>query len=173
MGELPVPANAYYGASTERAVRNFPISDLRFPRRFIRALGLIKRAAAEVNRDLGLFEGRLAPEAINALIQAAQEVADGKLDADFVVDIFQTGSGTSTNMNANEVIANRATELLGGKRGQRLVHPNDHVNTCQSSNDVIPAAIYVAALEAVEQELIPALATLESGLRAKSEEFWG
>src|SRR5690348_12363839 len=113
MGELPVPASAYYGASTQRAVKNFPISDLRLPRRLIRALGLIKRAAAETNRDLGLFEGVLDDRAVEAMIQAAQEVADGEFDADFVVDIYQTGSGTSSNMNANEVIANRANELLG------------------------------------------------------------
>src|SRR5439155_19333952 len=117
MGELPVPASAYYGASTQRAVQNFPISDLRFPRRFIRALGLIKRAATETNRELGLFEGVLEDRAVEAIVEAAQEVADGKFDQDFVVDIFQTGSGTSTNMNANEVIANRANELLGQPLG--------------------------------------------------------
>ena len=117
MGELPVPSGAYYGASTQRAVQNFPISPHRFQRRLIRALGLIKRAGAETNRDLGLFEGALDPPAIEAMIQAAQEVADGRFDADFVVDIFQTGSGTSSNMNANEVIANRANELLGAAPG--------------------------------------------------------
>jgi fumarate hydratase class II len=173
MGELPVPAAAYYGASTQRAVRNFPISNLRFPRRFIRALGLIKRAAAETNRDLGLFEGVLPPEAIEAMIQAAQEVADGRFDADFVVDIFQTGSGTSTNMNANEVIANRANELLGQPRGTRKpVHPNDHVNLCQSSNDVIPTAIHVAALMAIKEDLVPALEVLHQALERKAQEFW-
>ncbi|MBI4233931.1 MAG: aspartate ammonia-lyase, partial [Chloroflexi bacterium] len=147
MGPMEVPANAYYGASTMRAVLNFPISDLRFPRRFIRVLGLVKLAAAEVNRDLGLLEPRLA----NAIVQAAQEVADGKFDDQFVVDIFQTGSGTSTNMNANEVIANRATELLGGKLGTRMLHPNDHVTIGQSSNDVIPTAIHLAALTAIHE----------------------
>jgi fumarate hydratase class II len=173
MGELPVPAHAYYGASTQRAVQNFPISGWRFPRRFIRALGLIKRAAAEVNRDLGLFEGRLPAEAVAALIQAAQEVADGRFDADFVVDIFQTGSGTSTNMNANEVIANRANELLGQPRGTRKpVDPNDHVNLCQSSNDVIPTAIHLAALMAIKEDLLPALDRLHRALDAKAEEFW-
>ena len=173
MGELPVPVNAYYGASTQRAVQNFPISSLRFPRRFIRALGLIKRAAAEVNRDLGLFEGVLDKPQLDTLIQAAQEVADGRLDADFVVDIFQTGSGTSTNMNANEVIANRANELLGQPRGTRKpIHPNDHVNLCQSSNDVIPTAIHVAALMAIGEDLAPALQELRRSLDAKAHEFW-
>src|SRR6187401_231662 len=156
MGEMKVPANAYYGASTARAVENFPISDLRFNRRFIAAMGLIKWACADVNQKLGLFD-----EKRKSLIQqAAQEVIDGKLDDQFVVDIFQTGSGTSTNMNANEVIATRATELLGGKRGDNLVHPNDHVNCGQSSNDAIPTAIHLAALESIEQKLIPALSEL-------------
>ena len=173
MGELPVPAHAYYGASTQRAVQNFPISGLRFPRRLIRALGLIKRAAAEVNRELGLFEGALAPAAAAAIIQAAQEVADGKFDADFVVDVFQTGSGTSSNMNANEVIANRANELLGQPRGTRKpVHPNDHVNLCQSSNDVIPTAIHLAALMAIHEDMAPALDELHQALEAKAQEFW-
>jgi fumarate hydratase, class II len=173
MGELPVPVNAYYGASTQRAVQNFPISQLRFPRRLIRALGLIKRAAAEVNRDLGLFEGVLSAEHLNALVQAAQEVADGQLDADFVVDIFQTGSGTSSNMNANEVIANRANEILGQPRGTRKpIHPNDHVNLCQSSNDVIPTSIHLAAVIAIKEDLQPALQDLQAALDAKAEEFW-
>ena len=141
MGELEVPADAYYGASTMRARLNFPISPLRLPRDFMRALGLIKRQAAIVNVELGLLDGQLG----EAIAQAAQEVADGQLDAQFVVDVFQTGSGTSTNMNANEVIGNRAIELLGGVLGSRTpVHPNDHVNLCQSSNDVIPTAIHVA-----------------------------
>jgi len=173
MGELPVPAKAYYGASTQRAVQNFPISTLRFPRRLIRALGLIKRAAAEVNRDLGLFEGVLDDAQLAALVQAAQEVAAGRLDADFVVDIFQTGSGTSSNMNANEVIANRANEILGQPRGTRKpIHPNDHVNLCQSSNDVIPTAIHLAALIGLDEGLAPALQDLRKALVAKSEEFW-
>ncbi|MGH2355359.1 MAG: class II fumarate hydratase [Chloroflexota bacterium] len=173
MGELPVPANAYYGASTQRAVQNFPISALRFPRRLIRALGLIKRAAAEVNRDLGLFEDVLAAEQVAAMAQAAQEVADGRFDADFVVDIFQTGSGTSSNMNANEVIANRANEVLGQPRGTRKpIHPNDHVNLCQSSNDVIPTAIHLAALMAIKEDLAPALEDLHGALDAKAEAFW-
>jgi fumarate hydratase class II len=169
MGELPVPDGAYYGASTMRAVQNFPISNLRFPRRFIYAIGLIKRLAAEVNADLGLLDHKLAA----AIAQAAQEVAGGALDAQFVVDIFQTGSGTSTNMNANEVIANRAIEILGGVIGSRKpVHPNDHVNICQSSNDVIPTAIQVAAMLGIQQELIPALEALQQAMEAKSKEFW-
>jgi fumarate hydratase, class II len=169
MGELPVPEGAYYGASTMRAVKNFPISALRFPRRFLYALGLIKRIAAEVNAELGLLEQAPA----EAIERAAQEVADGAWDDQFVVDIFQTGSGTSTNMNANEVIGNRAIELLGGQIGSRKpVHPNDHVNIGQSSNDVIPTAIQVAALLGIEQGLIPALARLQAAMEAKSREFW-
>jgi fumarate hydratase class II len=168
MGPVQVPKEAYYGASTMRAVRNFPISGLRFPRRFIRALGLIKRSAAEVNADLGLLEPRLA----EAIVRAADEVAEGRLDDQFVVDVFQTGSGTSTNMNANEVIANRAAELLGGRRGSKLVHPNDHVNVGQSSNDVIPTAIHLSALLAIREELTPALSELRASLAAKAEEFW-
>jgi fumarate hydratase class II len=167
MGAMEVPADAYYGASTQRAVLNFPISDLRFPRRFIEALGIIKMKAAEVNQELGLLEPRIAA----AVIQAAQEVAEGKFDDQFVVDIFQTGSGTSTNMNANEVIANRAAEILGHPRGSRTVHPNDHVNKCQSSNDVIPSAIHLAALLAIHNELIPALAKLQRALTTKAHEF--
>jgi fumarate hydratase class II len=167
MGKMQVPANAYYGAQTARAVENFPISDLRFPRQFIRALGLIKKHGAITNTKLGLL-----PENISGAIQkAAQEVIDGKLDGEFVVDIFQTGSGTSTNMNANEVIANRACELLGGKRGDKSVHPNDHVNRGQSSNDVIPTAIHLAAMEGIVQQLIPALKELQEGLEKKAKEF--
>ncbi|MSQ12941.1 MAG: class II fumarate hydratase [Dehalococcoidia bacterium] len=168
MGPMEVPADAYYGASTQRAVLNFPISRERFPRRFIRAIALIKHAAARVNADLGLLDKRLA----DAIARAATEVADGKLDAHFVVDIYQTGSGTSTNTNANEVIANRATELLGGQRGARLVHPNDHVNMGQSSNDVIPTAIHLSAAMAIKEDLVPALQELQRALRAKSQEFW-
>ncbi|MBI3964974.1 MAG: aspartate ammonia-lyase, partial [Chloroflexi bacterium] len=130
MGEMEVPADAYYGASTMRAVKNFPISDLRFNRRFLRALGQIKLAAAQVNQELGLLDQRI----VDAIVQAAQEVIDGKLDRQFVVDIFQTGSGTSTNMNANEVIASRAAEILTGERSaKKTVHANDHVNLGQSS----------------------------------------
>jgi fumarate hydratase class II len=167
MGEMQVPAAAYYGAQTARAVENFPISDLRFPRGFIRALGLIKKHAARTNEILGLIPKNLSA----AIQQAAEEVIAGKLDEQFVVDVFQTGSGTSTNMNANEVIANRAIELLGGKRGDKSAHPNDHVNQGQSSNDVIPSAIHIAALEAIHHGLIPALDELRSMLAKKSSAF--
>ena len=169
MGVMEVPADAHYGASTMRAVLNFPISDLRFPRSFVRALGLIKLASAQVNRELGLLEPRLA----SAIADAADEVADGKLDGDFVVDVFQTGSGTSTNMNANEVIATRASELLGAPPAVKVVHPNDHVNMGQSSNDVIPTAIHLAALMEIEAKLEPALDNLRHALAAKAKEFWG
>ncbi|MEO5802896.1 MAG: class II fumarate hydratase [Verrucomicrobiota bacterium] len=167
MGEMDVPVQAYFGAQTARAVANFPISGLRFSREFIRALGLVKKHAAITNFSLGY----LSPEISQAIQQAAVEVIDGKLDSEFVVDIFQTGSGTSTNMNANEVIASRATELLGGKRGGKLVHANDHVNRGQSSNDVIPTAIHLAALESMERKLIPALSELLLQLRRKAEDF--
>jgi fumarate hydratase class II len=169
MGTFEVPVDAYYGANTMRAVVNFPISDLRLPRGFVRALGLIKQAAAQTNAELGLLEPRLA----EAVVRAAQDVVDGSLDDGFVVDVFQTGSGTSTNMNANEVISNRAIELLGGERGSRTpVHPNDHVNLGQSSNDVFPSAIHVAAAIDIQDRLIPALQRLEESLRHKSEELW-
>jgi fumarate hydratase class II len=167
MGELAVPADAYYGVQTARAIENFPISPLRFPRSFIRAMGLIKRSAASVNESLGLLNRKSAA----AIRQAAQEVIDGTLDAEFPVDIFQTGSGTSTNMNTNEVIANRATEFLGGRRGSKLVHPNDHVNLGQSSNDVIPTAIHIAASETIQVQLIPALDRLHRALMGKAREF--
>src|SRR5712671_3300452 len=150
MGEMKVPADAYYGAQTGRAVENFPISDLRFSRRFIAAMGLIKSACAEVNNRLGLLDEKKK----SLLQQAAQEVIDGKLDAQFVIDIFQTGSGTSTNMNANEVIASRANEIATGRRGgKEPVHPNDHVNMEQSSNDVIPTAMHVSAAVALKESL--------------------
>jgi len=168
MGEMEVPADAYYGASTQRAVLNFPISGQPFPRRFIRALGMVKRAAAQTNRELGLLPRQRA----RVIAAAAQEVVDGKLDDQFPIDIYQTGSGTSTNTNANEVIANRATEILGGERGSKLVHPNDHVNLCQSSNDVIPTAIQLAAALAIQEELIPAIQRLQRALEVKSREFW-
>jgi fumarate hydratase class II len=167
MGELAVPAEAYYGVQTARAIENFPISSLRFPRSFIRAMGLIKRAAATVNHSLGLIKKAEA----EAIKQAATEVVDGRLDAEFPVDIFQTGSGTSSNMNTNEVISNRATELLGGARGSKLVHPNDHVNLGQSSNDVIPTAIHIAAVETMERQLIPALTRLRKALARKAKDF--
>ncbi|HYG23093.1 MAG TPA: class II fumarate hydratase [Verrucomicrobiae bacterium] len=167
MGEMRVPADAYYAAQTARAAENFPISGWRMPRTMIRALGLIKKHAAAANLQLdGL------PEDITRAIQAAaQEVIDGKWDHQFVVDIFQTGSGTSTNMNANEVIANRAIELRGGRRGDGSIHANDHVNRGQSSNDVIPTAIHIAALGAISQQLIPALGGLHHALTAKAQEF--
>ncbi len=168
MGEFQVPSNAYYGANTMRAVLNFPISDLRFSRSFINAIATIKKTAAQVNMELGLLDSDLG----NAITQAAQEVAEGKFDNQFVVDIFQTGSGTSTNMNTNEVISNRAIEILGGKLGSRTpVHPNDHVNTGQSSNDVIPTAIHLAALISISKNLIPSLEILLNSLNNKSQEF--
>ena len=167
MGEMEVPADAYYGASTQRAVLNFPISGDPLPRPFIRALGMIKKAAAQTNRELGLLSRRRA----RAITAAAQEVIEGTFDAQFPIDVYQTGSGTSTNTNANEVIANRAIELLGGDRGSKLVHPNDHVNLGQSSNDVIPTAIQLSAALAIDEELIPALEQLRKALEAKSREF--
>jgi fumarate hydratase class II len=169
MGEMEVPADALYGASTQRAVINFPVSGIRVSRRMIRAIGLLKAAAAEVNRDFGMLDEDLAL----AIAEAAREVADGKHDAHFPIDVFQTGSGTSTNMNANEVIANRAAEILGGGRGKKKVHPNDHVNLGQSSNDVIPTALHIAVLLAVREDLEPAIETLGAELVAKSEELWG
>ena len=168
MGPMEVPVEAYYGASTMRAVLNFPISNLRFSHSFIRALALIKGTAAEVNVELGLLDS----ETGGALSKAAQEVAAGDFDEHFVIDIFQTGSGTSTNMNANEVIATRASEMLGAEAGSRRVHPNDHVNICQSSNDVIPTAIHLAALVQIKERLIPALENLQGALEEKSREFW-
>ena len=167
MGEVRVPADAYYGAQTQRALENFPVSGIRFPRRFIQAIGLVKSAAATVNGELGLLEPRTA----EAIAAAANEVAEGRLDDDFVLDVFQTGSGTSTNMNANEVIANRAIEMLGGDRGSKDVHPNDHVNKCQSSNDVIPTTIRIAALLGISEDLIPALERLHTSLSAKAREL--
>jgi fumarate hydratase, class II len=170
MGPLEVPEGAYYGASTQRAVQNFPVSGERFDRRFIWALGTIKYAAAIANRELGL----LPPAKAEAIAQAAAEVAGppGAFDEQFVLDVFQTGSGTSTNTNANEVIANRATELLGGQFGSKLVHPNDDVNHGQSSNDVIPTAIHLAALAEMQDVLIPAVQRLREVLDQKSTEFW-
>jgi fumarate hydratase, class II len=168
LGPVQVPADALYGAQTHRASQNFPVSGLRLPRRVIRALALIKKAAAEVNRDTGKLDPKLA----GAIIEAAHEVAGGKHDHEFVVDIFQTGSGTSSNMNTNEVIANRAIQLLGGEVGsKRPVHPNDHVNMGQSSNDVFPTAVHIAAAEAMERDLLPALEALEGALAAKAKAF--
>ncbi|OHB33563.1 MAG: aspartate ammonia-lyase [Desulfuromonadaceae bacterium GWC2_58_13] len=167
MGEMTVPAEALYGAQTARALENFPISGIRFPRPFLRALGMIKQRAAQVNLELGL----LHRERAMAIMEAAEEVITGELDAHFVLDIFQTGSGTSTNMNANEVIANRAAQLLGQTEGGRAVHPNDHVNLGQSSNDVIPSAMHIAAAVEIRQTLIPALFALQEALGEKAGEF--
>lgn len=168
MGELKVPQDAYYGAQTARAVENFPISGQRFPRSFIKALGAIKYAAAEVNQGLGMLDAHRAA----AIKQAAEEVIVGELDDQFVVDIFQTGSGTSTNMNVNEVIASRANEILAGKRGGKdPVHPNDHVNLGQSSNDTIPTAIHVAVSVETAENLLPALRELHDHLLIKTREW--
>src|SRR6267142_1172124 len=169
MGEMTVPTDALHGASTHRAVLNFPVSGYRFPRPFIRALGLIKWAAAKANQDLGLLDANQA----TAIAQAAEEVAEGKLDDHFPLDIFQTGSGTSTNTNANEVIANRSAQLSGKSIGSHdPVHPNDHVNMGQSSNDVIPSAIHISAAEQLKNHLVPALEKLRVALDAKTKEFW-
>jgi fumarate hydratase class II len=167
LGTVSVPADAYYGAQTQRARENFPISGRGMPRRFIEALGIIKAAAAAVHRELGA----IPREKADAIERAAREVARGERDVDFVVDIFQTGSGTSTNMNANEVIANRASELLGVPRGTNHVHPNDDVNRAQSSNDVIPTALHVAARLAIERDLVPALDGLAESLERKARAF--
>lgn len=169
LGEVRVPEDALYGAQTQRAVENFPISGQRFSRPFIRALGLVKQAAALTNAELGTLDQTLA----DAIASAATEVAEGRHDSQFVVDIYQTGSGTSTNMNANEVIARRAQELLGEGEGEGevRVHPNDHVNFGQSSNDVIPTALHVAARTILEEELIPALELLHEKLRDRAQAF--
>ena len=164
LGEVRVPANALYGAQTQRAVENFPISGQRFGRGFIQALGMLKKAAALTNRELGNLDGSIA----EAIAAAAAEVAAGTWDEEFVLDIYQTGSGTSTNMNANEVVTRRANQIVGDDGS---VHPNDHVNFGQSSNDVIPSAIHIAARVAMERELIPALTQLRDSLSAKAEAF--
>jgi fumarate hydratase class II len=168
LGEVEVPAGAYYGAQTERARRNFPVSGLTLPRRFIAAVAMIKGEAAAVNEELGI----VPPDAAKAIRQAAAEIADGKLEGQFPLDIFQTGSATSTNMNVNEVLSNRAIEILGGVIGSKKpVHPNDHVNAGQSSNDVIPTAIHVSAYIAIQEKLEPALRGLADALGRKAEEF--
>ena len=170
MGEVTVPRDALFGAQTRRALDNFPISDLRFPRRFIEALGAIKLEAANVNHELGGLDEGIR----DAIVRAAEEVVEGTLDNQFVLDIFQTGSGTSTNMNANEVISNRAIQILGGEPGAKEpVHPNDHVNRGQSSNDVIPTSIHLAALISIERDLLPALHKLRDSLGDKAVEFDG
>ncbi len=168
MGDFEVPVSAYYGAQTARAVANFPVSGIRFSRPFIQALGAIKRAAAEVNVEMGLLNASLA----ESITRAADEVIAGKLDDQFVVDVYQTGSGTSTNMNVNEVISNRAIEILGGVIGSKdPVKPNDHVNMSQSSNDVIPTAIHVAAATELEDRLLPALRGLQVALSEKARQW--
>jgi len=168
MGEVSVPENAYYGAQTRRAVGNFPISGLRFPSSFLKALALIKKHAAIVNLELGLLE----PDLSNAIVRASDEMMNGTLDDQFVVDVFQTGSGTSSNMNTNEVIAGRANEILTGKRGGKTpVHPNDHVNLGQSSNDVIPSAIHISTLQEIENHLLGSLGVLFKALDEKAREF--
>jgi fumarate hydratase class II len=167
MGEMDVPADALYGAQTARALRNFDVSGEGIGRPMIRALGLVKGAAAAVNRDLGLLE----PAVAAAVAEASREVADGEHDRHFPVDVFQTGSGTSSNMNANEVIANRAIQIMGGEVGSRAVHPNDHVNMGQSSNDVFPTALHVAARAAIETDLLPSLERMRETLDGKAREF--
>ena len=167
MGEVRIPSDSYYGASTQRALENFPISGAGFSRRFYWALGLLKGSAARVSGAIGYVD----VERADAIARAADEMRDGALDTHLVVDIFQTGSGTSTNTNANEVIANRAGELLGGDLGSNLVHPNDEVNFGQSSNDVIPSAIHAGAVAAIREELIPKLNRLATSLQTKAVEF--
>ena len=165
-GPIEVPAEKYWGAQTQRSLENFRIGEERMPLPLIRALGLVKRASAEVNQSLGILDAKRA----RAIVQAAQEVIDGKLNDHFPLVVWQTGSGTQTNMNLNEVIANRANELLGGKRGEKSpVHPNDHVNMSQSSNDAFPTAMHIAAASEIALLLDPALAHLHAALNAKSE----
>ena len=168
MGEMTVPSHVYYGAQTARAIENFPISGIRKHSVLIQAMGMIKQSAAESNMELGLLSKKLG----RVIVKAAQEVIDGKLDDHFVLDVFQTGSGTSTNMNTNEVIANRANEILGLKKGVKSgVHPNDHVNMGQSSNDVYPTAIHVSAILAIDQHLLPSLKNLHRALVSKARQF--
>jgi fumarate hydratase class II len=168
LGEVNLPDGVYYGAQTKRAVDNFPISGLRLPRRFIKAQGTVKLAAARANGSLGLLSKKM----LKAIERASMEVINGTHDDQFVVDVYQAGAGTSQNMNANEVIANRAIELLGGEKGDySLVHPNDHVNMAQSTNDTIPTSIYISSFEALMDDLVPALKTLKGALMTKSREF--
>ncbi len=168
MGEIQVPADRYWGAQTQRSLEFFKIGEDRFPREFIRALGIIKRAAAVTNRELGL----LSQEKTNLILRASDEVMDGTLDSHFPLVVWQTGSGTQTNMNANEVIANRAIEMTGGKRGSKdPIHPNDDVNMAQSSNDVFPAAMHIAAAEQITHALLPAVRSLRDALDTKSQAF--
>src|ERR687893_263997 len=168
MGEVEVPRDALFGAQTRRALDNFPISELRKPRRFIEAIGAIKLEAANVNHELGLLD----EEVKNAIVEAAEEVVEGSFDNQFVLDVFQTGSGTSTNMNANEVISNRVIQIVRGELGSKdPVHPNDHVNQGQSSNDVIPTAIHLSALVSIKEDLLPGLQKLQRALEEKAHEF--
>jgi fumarate hydratase class II len=168
MGEVEVPRDALFGAQTRRALDNFPISDLRKPRRFVQAVGAIKLEAANANHELGLLDEEIR----NGIVEAAEEVVDGELDKHFVLDVFQTGSGTSTNMNANEVISNRAIQIMGGELGSKSpVHPNDHVNMGQSSNDVIPTAIHLSALISIKEDLLPSLEKLQTALEEKASQF--
>jgi len=176
LGPVRIPAGAYWGPQTQRAVENFPISGRRLPPRLIHAIGLVKWAAASVNRDLGRLAGvghhPLDSRQIDALLAACREVAEGRLDEQFPVDVYQTGSGTSSNMNANEVIARRAAELAGDAPTSGAIHPNDHVNLGQSTNDTFPTAVHVAVATAVRDELIPALAACHRTLAAKAD-AWG
>src|SRR5215204_5645806 len=168
MGEVEVPRDALFGAQTRRALDNFPISELRKPRRFVEALGAIKLEAANTNHELGLLD----EEVKNGIVEAAEEVVEGSLDNQFVLDVFQTGSGTSPNMNANEVISNRAIQILEGELGSKSpAHPNDHANQGQSSNDVIPTAIHLSALVAIKADLLPGLRKLQEALDVKASEF--
>ncbi len=167
LGEVRVPVDAWYAAQTQRAVDNFPISGIRFPRRFIEALGTVKLAAAKANEGLGILDSETAA----AIVDAAEQVRAGTHDDQFVLDIFQTGSGTSSNMNANEVISNLATVARGGNKGDKIVHPNDHVNMSQSSNDVIPTAMHVSAVVAIELELLPSMEQFTTALQEKASEF--
>src|ERR1700681_3450642 len=167
-GPIEVPADRYWGAQTQRSIENFRIGTERIPLALIRALGIVKRASAEVNHSLKLLDARRC----DAIVKAAQEVIDGKLDDHFPLVVWQTGSGTQTNMNVNEVIANRANQLLGGKRGAKApIHPNDHVNMSQSSNDCFPTAMHIAAAQEISRRLLPALGHLQVALKAKTRAF--
>ena len=168
MGEIDVPEDKYYGAQTQRSLNNFKIGGEKFQRDLIRAYGIVKKAAASVNNSKGKLDSKLA----DPIKKAAEEVIDGKLDAHFPLVVWQTGSGTQSNMNFNEVIANRAIELLGGELGSKdPVHPNDHVNMGQSTNDTFPTAINIAAVEAAKNKLIPELKKLRDSLQEKSDQF--
>src|SRR5215468_7778753 len=177
MGDVRVPAQAYYGAQTQRAVENFPISGWNLPPALIHAMGLVKYAAGVANRDLGKLSGsgkyRLDGKQVDTMLAAAREVAAGKFDGEFPIDVFQTGSGTSSNMNANEVISNRAIEMVGKDRfdAKKPIHPNDHVNMGQSTNDMFPTAIHVAAGQAIQKELLPALERLGNVLTDKAKQW--